>query len=569
LARDAIGLRPLYYCRVGDTFLFGSEIKALLAHSAVSARPNDDMLAAFLVGDRAQSCHGMTFFEGVSSVRPAHLAILTPEKFVTKQYWDFDPARQTRLASFRDYAEAFREHFTRAVRRRIRSAHPVAVSVSGGLDSSSIFCLAESLRRREPGCHPALLGVSYTTADDTPADEKAFLLDIERDYDVVIKRLPINQSSFANGAQGEVWHVEAPFLDPQWSTTQMYLNASYHLGARVVLTGHWGDQVLFDQAYLIDLFHQLRWGEVISHLRKFSHWCPDVGSRLFKRRFLLDLIRYHVPAGLAPSLRRLRAQLSPAIHDGLGYTEAFRNRGRRNASQPVRRGSSATAHARSLYQEARSSYHVLCMEWNNKVASMHGLEMALPFLDRDLVAFLMSTPGKMQTWKGMHKALLREGMRGTLPATITQRRGKADFTGIVNEGMEREYPHLLQSIERDAMAVQLGYLKGDIVKKEVARLKSHGLGVNNLIAWSLQDMFGLELWLRVFFDNKVTEKEIPNMQKHTERDDAGTDTIQSNGKDQTKKPYRSPRLLAYGDLGRLTAAKGGNKGDGGLPSTRQ
>src|SRR5262249_31941753 len=156
----------------------------------------------------------------------------------------------------------------------------------------------------------------------------------------------------------------------------------------------------------------------------------------------------------------------------LGYTEAFRSRVRMDsAPQLLVKNSHATAHARSLCQEARSNYHVHCMEWNNKVAAMHGMEMAFPFLDRDLVAFLMSIPGDMQTWNGMHKALLREAMRGILPTTIRERKGKADFTSLVNEGTEREYPYFLRYLEDGGMAARLGYVEEEIVSKELARLK--------------------------------------------------------------------------------------------------
>ena len=90
-----------------------------------------------------------------------------------------------------------------------------------------------------------------------------------------------------------------------------------------------------------------------------------------------------------------------------------------------------TAHARSLYEQVRSSRHVFCMEWDNKVAAMHGLEMAFPFLDRDLVSFLMRIPGELQTWQGVPKGLLREALRDVLPEAIAQRNWKADFTDFL------------------------------------------------------------------------------------------------------------------------------------------
>ena len=77
--------------------------------------------------------------------------------------------------------------------------------------------------------------------------------------------------------------------------------------------------------------------------------------------------------------------------------------------------------ARSLYVEARSKYHVHCMEWNAKTAARFGLDAAIPFMDRDLVAFLMSVPGEIQNRDGVPRALLRAAMRGVLPEAVRQR----------------------------------------------------------------------------------------------------------------------------------------------------
>lgn len=498
VARDAIGVRPLYYYRSPDLFLFASEIKALLAHPRVAAQPHDDCLAGFLLAGTLDS-QGMTFFQGVFSLPPSHLAILTPHEFRTRRYWDFDPTRQTRFNSFPDYAEAFRHHFEQAVRRRLRSAYPVAVSVSGGLDSSSIFCLAETLRQRDPAHSPPLLGISYTSADGTPSDEKAFLLEIERAYGIAIERIPMRLGSL-QGCRDAVWCVESPFMDNQWNTTQMLLQAAHSRGARVLLTGHWGDQFLFTPDYLYDLFDHLAWGQVRAHLTEWSRWCTDVDPRHFRRSFVQGLVKRHVPEALIPWLRRLRANLTRSPRSRLGYTEGMWKRAWRFANhQPHTGGRFPTAYARALYEEARSRHYGLCMEWNNKVASRHGLEVAFPFLDRDLVSFLMSIPGDMQAWKGVPKAILREALRGVLPEAIRERRWKADFSHLVNEGMEQDYPQLVQCLQAEEMAVKFGYIKGAALRQGLARMKDRIRGPDCAVSWGLSDFLGLELWLQVFF----------------------------------------------------------------------
>ena len=89
-----------------------------------------------------------------------------------------------------------------------------------------------------------------------------------------------------------------------------------------------------------------------------------------------------------------------------------------------------SVHARALYIEARSKYHVHCMEWNNKAGAQNGVTSAFPFLDRDLVQFLMAVPGDVQNADGVPRAMARDGMRGVLPDEIRARVWKADPSAL-------------------------------------------------------------------------------------------------------------------------------------------
>jgi asparagine synthase (glutamine-hydrolysing) len=146
------------------------------------------------------------------------------------------------------------------------------------------------------------------------------------------------------------------------------------------------------------------------------------------------------------------------------------------------------------------------MEWNNKLASMHGLEIAFPFLDRDMISFLIGIPGEVQTWKGIPKTILREAMRGVLPETVAARRWKADYTRLANQGMSLDYTHVLQCFQSDGLGVRSGYLRGDVLREELDRLRGQIQGSTCEITWSLAELLGLELWLRAFFGERSGEK---------------------------------------------------------------
>jgi asparagine synthase (glutamine-hydrolysing) len=502
LARDSIGVRPLYYCSTERFVVFASEIKALLAHPEVPARPDDEGIADFLLmSSRPLDRQETTCFAGIHSVEPAHVVLVGRERTAIRRYWDFETGRAIRLRSFAEYSEALRERFEEAVRRRIRSSRPVVVSVSGGLDSSSIFCQAARLFRSGAAACPGIKGVSYIGSEGTDTDEQTFLLDIEREYGVEIERFPLDSfSGIVTGIGEQIGAIEAPFLDYLWGVTRELHRRTNAQGARVLLTGIWGDQVLFSSAYLVDLFRQLRWGTIIRHLREYGKWFGEEEPRLLARSFAVSLARHHVPPLLLPPLKWIRMRVSPPGRPKQWFSDTFRRTALRFADRPATIGSGFhSVQARSIYLEARSKYHVHCMEWNNKVAALRRLDIALPFLDRDLIAFLMAIPGEIQNWNGVPRGLMREAMRDILPEPVRMRTWKANFTHVVNRGVQRDLSIITQALSRESLGVRLGYLDPERLAPEVAGLSTGLARADTVDSWNLADLFGLEVWLQVFF----------------------------------------------------------------------
>jgi asparagine synthase (glutamine-hydrolysing) len=506
LVRDAIGVKPLYYARVaGDCFVFASEIKAILAHRAMVARPNDAFLADFVFRrSHLYLDDGTTCFSGIFSVPPGHIATLTPGGLVLRRYWDFDLTPRDAVRPREECVAEFRALLAQAVRRRLRSAHPVAVSVSGGLDSSTILCFANSLASDDPSLAP-VLGMSYLGSAGSPNDESAFLDEVERHCGVAMRRFPDASTGLVDGAGKAVWEVESPLLDAQGRGTSDYLRQAADLGARVVLTGHWGDQFLFDQSYLVDLVRRGEWFLAWSHVREFGRWFTDAPAGQFRRRFGRDLMMEYLPSSLVRPLRWIRGAVAPRPRHVGWYSKEFRRLP--VASMPLPHDT-ASAHSWSLYVEVRSRYHVACMEWNDKIAAAAGVDMAFPFLDRDLLSFLIATPGEMQSPEGIPKALLREAGHRMVPEAVTGRRWKADFTTLVNQGMINDYRELVRMFQSDCMIVDRGYVSRVALEKELARAREALRGSSCEASWALRDLLGLELWLRQFFGHQTADRSV-------------------------------------------------------------
>ena len=512
LARDALGVRPLYYAASPRLFAFASEIKALLRHPDVRAEPDEDGVADYLLlGRRPVDRLAGTCFAGVRALPPAHILVVTPHgAAVPRRYWDFAHDAQWPCASFGEYTEAFRERFAAAVRRRLRSAYPVAVSVSGGLDSSSIFCQAEVLRR-ESGVCPAVLGFSYVGPEGSTSDEQAYLEEIERVYDARLGRLPLAPLAGMSGdAPLQAWHSETPLLDSLWPITRRLQAAAHAAGARRLLSGHWGDQMLYSTAYLGDLLWRGAWRTLARHLAALHQWFSREEVRQLRRQAAADVVRRRTPVMLLPALKWLRRRLTRLDRRKAWLADGFRRRALRDALRPATLGRRfRSGHARALYLEACGQYSVHCMEWDNKIAGLHGLDHAFPFLDRDLVQFLLATPGRIQSWNGVPRALLREGLAGILPEAVRGRRWKADFSEPVNAGAAQDLAAARRLFTNGSRAVALGYVDGARVGGELDRIAAGLDGPDCLAGWELADLIGLESWLGVFFTEPPTGATIP------------------------------------------------------------
>ena len=500
LARDPMGLRPLHFWRSPRTFLFASTIKSLLAHPVVPSKPNDAVVARYLSGQVTPDDVWETCFHGISTLPPAQLAIVESERFTTRRYWDFDLDHQVRLRGVGEYTEAFRHYFDRAVERRLRSAHPVAVSLSGGLDSSAVFCAAETIQRRRTARRSSLIGVSSVHTDHSLADETAYLRDIEQKYGLAVERLPGAPASSISEAREELWHSEMPVVSDIPADFTTLAERAYSLGARTLLTGQYGDEVLVEEAYLVDLFRQFRWCRIWSDLGEIPRWFTDAEAGIFAREFLTNTIKSYLPSPVLDACRRVRARTRPASGMPSWYTASFRIDGQVRAYRRAGEPRFSSAYQASMYRTLQSSLLTLGNDWYSKVSGVHGLEHRAPFLDRDLVAFLLAIPGDVQTWKGVPKSLLRDAMQSVLPDSIAARRWKADLTQSANDSVNQCVPWLLESLRSAGLAAEFGYV--DRTRAIEALARRHPIHSEFFDEGGTWRLVGLELWLQVFFGDR-------------------------------------------------------------------
>ena len=493
LGRDAMGMRPLFVYRSASLVVFASEAKAVLAHPDVVAAPDEEELATYVLnGTMTGTRH--TLFRGIERVMPSHIDRITRSSASTRRYWDFDPMRRIRLASFEDYADGFREVLQTAVRRRLRSAPPIAISLSGGLDSTSIFVSAEMIRRGDPDRYPRIIPITFSSQDGTVADEMRYVEEIRDRYGVDVLAVPPSTVKPTARVRDVVWMAEVPGTETFWDCMLEVHRRAGDEGARTLMSGHLGDQMLFDRAYLVDLFDQLRWPTIARHIREYPRWNLEGDTSPLQHEIYRRLLRDHMPAWALPAARRAKSRVATPLWDRPWFTERFRRLGSGPvSSQSIVRWQFSSAHAHAIYWQARGPSAVQTVEGCDRAWAARGLELSWPYADRDLLAYLMAIPGEMQSHDGVPRAILREAMRDVIPDSVRVRRWKASFGPMIDAAVDADREDLLAAAARFTAVCELGYVDEEELRRAVEEVPIDGRtasGLNNTLA--------LEAWASVF-----------------------------------------------------------------------
>ena len=264
-------------------------------------------------------------------------------------------------------------------------------------------------------------------------------------------------------------------------------------GARRLLTGHWGDQVLSDSDYLIDLCRSRQWRLLRQHSAAWG-----ISGRRLATRFVEDIASRQLPAQLVRTARRFRQRGNEAWRSPW-FTDRFRRLLRERFEDERPPNPQGTSHARAIYQQSRRGYHLQCMEWNARLGAMHGLEMAFPYLDCDLLQFLMAIPGDVQSHDGVPRGLMREAMRGIVPDAVIDRRSKGEFTQLANRSIADDFPLISEILGPTALSVRLGYVDGPVLWTLLDQWRTSIRTARDArLANRVIDLCGMELLLRRF-----------------------------------------------------------------------
>ena len=475
-ARDRFGVKPFYYYFDGEKFLVASEIKAILSDLSVQKKPNDQMIYDYLVYGYLDHTEN-TFFEGIKQLRPAHFLCIEKSEIKVNRYWDIDPKNVLRYVNDQDSASKFYEIFEDSIKLRLRSDVPVGTCLSGGLDSSSIVCVANGLLSQNKHLQKTFSACSEVKK----YDEREYI------FEVLKKTGADGHLTFPKGEDllnlidEVIWHQDEPFPSTSTFAQWCVMSLAKENGVKVLLDGQGADEILAGylgwlDTYMFGLIKSFQIGKFAKEAKGYAK------NRSFSKllrgliyNFYLEFYRHHMqPKWLDKEFAKSCAKFSANMEFNLQYEDCLN---------------------KLLYESLTNNLpKLLHQEDRNSMA--FSIESRIPFLDYRLVEYMFSLPNDQKIRNSVTKIVLRNAMKGILPEKNRNRMDKIGFETPEAEWFRTILKDKVQEIiDSDSFRTR-GYFDVNLLKKE---FEAHLEGRKDAtgIIWK---SINLELWFRKFID---------------------------------------------------------------------
>ncbi len=501
IARDRLGIKPLYYKLTPERLLFGSEIKALFAHGGIRPEFNRAVLPEYLAFGYLSNEE--TFYSGIQKLLPGHTMTIGPSgEARIRQYWDLDASQPHTSRDESFYVQSYRELLEGAVESHLMSDVPLGVFLSGGVDSSAVAALMTKLRR-EP-VETFSVGYSEQTYSELP-----FARTVSEHIKSKHHEVSVSEQDFFGALPHLIWHEDEPIVWPS-SVSLYYVAKLARERVTVVLTGEGADETLagytryavtmknaaMDRVYrsVMPSFLRrvVRNSVATSSLlganlrRKLEHTFLGKDGAAWDSFYFDNFFSAFGGAEQGGLLTAEFARQFPpytAYKNVLGYWE-------RSAAQ------GGELLQRLLYTDIKTYLVELLMKQDN-MSMAASIESRVPFLDHVLVEFASGIPREVQIQGLAGKRILKKAVEDLLPHEILYRQ-KLGFPTPWSGWLAGSRLESIRDMLLEPRSLQRGYFRRDAIKRlfEEHRAKHRD---NYDRIWRL---LNLEVWHRVCLEGE-------------------------------------------------------------------
>ncbi len=479
LAKDFVGTRPLYYSLDGRGATWSTILDPLVLFAERTLALEEEYIAGYF--SFFPAVH-LTPYAGIHSVPPSCFVRIGVRSLAIERYWDFDPARKIRYANDQEYEEHFWFVFAEAIRRRLRSDGPVLAELSGGMDSSAIVCVADTLGAQGSSETQRLDTVSYYDDSEPNWNERPYFRKVEEQRGRAGLHIEVSSKrGLASIFETGPLRI-SPASEGEPSLAHQKLNAFLReRGHRVLLSGFGGDEVTggvpVATSELADLATRLRVRRLAHQLKVWA---------LHKRKPWSHLLAETVRRFLPPSLAGRPEHLRPPPWLAACFAQRHRSalagyETRLRCFGPL-----------PTFQENLATLDALRRQLAAGVLpSRPAYEKRYPYLDRDLVEFLFAVPREQLLRPGRRRSLMRRALAGIVPEEVLNRKRKAFAARRTFVQVSEQFDALRQILDPMILA-SLGIVDPAAFRWELEKAR---VGLE-ILPVALLRTIGMEAWLR-------------------------------------------------------------------------
>jgi len=491
--RDRIGIKPFFYAFHKDVFYFASEIKSLLK-CGIPRKPNMKVIYDYLVYgvyDHSEE----TFFDGIKQLLPGHLLVMEPGCFSIKRYWDIDPGLESSdnslLTDFKKQEEAkekFMVLFEDSVRLRLRSDVPIAVHISGGLDSTMMMGTIDKLK----GGQGDLKAFSYYFGDKR-YDEKPYVEELVKKSAWDVEYYKLTPTEIPSLAEEAMWHHEQPFPGIITLAKHQLIKQSHGFGAKVILEGQGGDEIGAGYQYvfgphLLDLLQRGSLRALPREIRAFGEQ-NGLSTKESLTKVMNGILAYYRVGRSADGTLFIKPHcLNPDFlkrnKHKIGFPKYFKSN--------------------LLNMQYRDIFHTKLqriLRACDRASMAHSRELRVPILDHRLVEFSFSLPGNFKIRNGIQRNFLREALKTNFPSRLINVPKRA-VVDPQREWLKESLSDWVWDIFHSDSFKNREIFNHIQIQNEYKRYKEQRTNLNSFHLWQWLSM---ELWYRTFMDGELRE----------------------------------------------------------------
>lgn len=472
LARDHFGIKPLYFSySPGNQFIFGSETNQF---KRVGKRQIDDsMLQNSIHNPLGLEGYGLTLYKGIQSILPGHYVSLKNNDFQHKCWWNTLDYPISIPSDFQQQVEVFKELFFDSCKLRLRSDVPIASALSGGVDSSSVFCTLHDMSAK-----------SLINGERIPANwQKAFV--------ATFKNTTQDETEFARAAvnkvNGTAIYVEQNFddlavdiitytkmLDAVYTTPiniigQVY-NSMKKNGITVSIDGHGVDEMMYGYPGIqLDAAKEAFQRGNINYCRDlittYVNLHPEQQRTQIRKKLEVEILESNKTHEIKLKINKLTRRIQKRIWPKEPWISNPYNT---IPSPETLINPTLNSNAENkLFVQFHQTWLPTILRNFDKASMYSGIEIRMPFMDHRLVSFVFNLPIESKIGNGFTKKILRDSMNGIIPNVIKERTTKLGFAAPLNEWSRENLKYFICEIVNSSNFKSYGYWNAKSIIKDV------------------------------------------------------------------------------------------------------